>query len=67
MRENSLNDQIDAQGRQERGGGKKEMASLMSPRFLAWGLGGKSWGHLLGLGTHDQKRLCEPGRLSEGT
>lgn len=43
------------------------MASLMSPRFLAWGLGGKSWGPLLGLGTHDQERLCEPGRLSEGT
>ena len=48
-------------------GGEKEMASLMSPRFLAWGLGGKSWGPLLGLGTHDQERLCEPGRLSEGT
>ena len=34
MRENSLNDQIDVQGRQDRGGGKKEMASMMSPRFL---------------------------------
>ena len=48
-------------------GGKKEMASSMNPRFLAWGLGGKSWGHLLGLGTYEQERLCEPGRLSEGT
>lgn len=54
-------------GGRTRAGGKKEMASTRSPRFLAWGFGGKNWGHLLGLGTHEQERLCEPGRLSEGT
>ena len=46
---------------------EKEAASAMSPRFLAWGLGDRSWGHLLGHGTHEQESLCEPGRLGEVT